>query len=63
MTDAEARFRERLRRKLAVVSTLDGDAVMVAHVDELPPCIGERMRDILAERAIATLADNVDDVQ
>lgn len=26
--------------------------------DELPPCVGEAMRDVLAERAIATLADN-----
>lgn len=29
--------------------------------DELPPCVGETMRDVLAERAISTLADNVED--
>lgn len=29
--------------------------------DELPPCVGERMRDVLAERALATLADHVED--
>ncbi len=29
--------------------------------DELPPCVGEKLRDALSERAIATLADNEDD--
>lgn len=29
--------------------------------DELPPCVGEAMRDVLAERAIALLADWEDD--
>jgi hypothetical protein len=30
---------------------------MINHDDELPPCVGEAMRDILAERAIALLDD------
>lgn len=29
--------------------------------DELPPCVGEALVDVLAERAIATLADWEDD--
>lgn len=34
--------------------------IHAACTPELPPVIGEAMRDALAERAIATLADNED---
>lgn len=59
--EAEAKLHDRLLPKLAAVHTLDGDPVAVMTVDELPPCVGERMRDVLAERAIATLADREDE--
>lgn len=45
----------------AMSAEIEGCTVEWLHdPDELPPCVGERMRDVLAERAIATLADNVD---
>lgn len=34
------------------------EALRVLDASELPPCVGEKFRDALAERAIATLADN-----
>lgn len=57
MNDVEKKACERLRRNLAVVRTLDGEPVALVHVDELPPYVGEALLDVLARRAIATLAD------
>lgn len=41
----------------AMSAEIEGCEVTWLHDDELPPCVGEKFRDVLAERAIATLAD------
>lgn len=48
--------------RLRAHSEIDGCTITWPHDDdELAPYVGERMRDVLAERAIGTLADNVED--
>lgn len=50
MNPAEAKFVESLLPKLVMLRTVDGQPFAIAHVNELPPWLGEHLARTLTER-------------